>query len=61
MKRLIEIAASKGFRTVISIDNDIWIIGFERNGKWSPPYSGDSMEEAMQDAMEDIKRIEAKP
>ena len=57
MKKLIEIAASKGFRTVVSIDNGLWIIGFEKNGKWSPPYSGLTLEEAMGDAIEDIMNV----
>jgi hypothetical protein len=57
MKKLIEIAASKGFRTVVSIEGDLWVIGFEKNGKWSPPYSGFSMEEAVEEAMEDIVNV----
>lgn len=57
MKKLIEIAASKGFRTVVTIDNGLWIVAFERGGKWSPPYCGNDMDEAVNDALEDIVNV----
>ena len=52
--KMIDKAAEYGFRTVISKDANLYTIGFERNGKWSPPYGGFTLDEAVKDATEDI-------
>lgn len=59
MKELIEMAARKGFKTLFHLDKGLWVIGFIHNGsgKWSPPYSGFTLDEARQEAMEDLVNV----
>lgn len=61
LEKVIEIAADKGFRTIISRDKGLWVIGFQHNKslKWSPPYSGFTIGEAVQEAYEDIINVKA--
>lgn len=56
IEKVIEIAADKGFRTVVYRDRDLWIVAFRhtQTNKWSLPYSGFTIGEATQEAYEDI-------
>lgn len=57
MNELVKQAAAKGFKTVAYKDGGLWIVAFTREGKWSPPYSGFTLEEAVAEAGEDMANV----
>ena len=59
IEKLVDRVAPKGWRVIISKGQNLYTMGLEKDGKWSPPYCGFTLDEAAGDALEDTKWMEA--